>query len=156
MKKWLLKGGSGASGRVLPPVTGRSQVRVAVFSHCTGEGKACNWHPSPNPAQNGSSLHWVRPLIYVWVAILICNATPRWPHSLTNLILACTRKKATFHHYFSVIIVSVSMPGTIGYMAPGTPSHTSLVFYHAKLLIHVLLQLILLLVNIFFTRVRFQ
>jgi len=52
--------------------------------------------------------------------------------------------------------VSVSMPGTIGYMAPGTPSHTSLVFYHAKLLIHVLLQLILLLVNIFFTRVRFQ
>ena len=32
--------------------------------------------------------------------------------------------------------VSVSMPGTIGYMAPGTPSHTSLVFFHAKLLIH--------------------
>lgn len=28
--------------------------------------------------------------------------------------------------------VSVSMPGTIGYMAPGTPSHTSLVLYHAN------------------------
>jgi len=36
------KGGSGASGRVLPPVTGRSRVRVAVSSHCTGEGKACH------------------------------------------------------------------------------------------------------------------
>jgi len=35
------KGGPGASGRVLPPVTGRSRVRVAVSSHCTGEGKAC-------------------------------------------------------------------------------------------------------------------
>ncbi|XP_066393526.1 mitochondrial import inner membrane translocase subunit TIM10-like [Miscanthus floridulus] len=32
----------GASGRVLPPVTGRSRVRVAVFSHCTGEVKACH------------------------------------------------------------------------------------------------------------------
>ena len=31
-----LKGGPGASGRVLPPVTGRSRVRVAVSSHCTG------------------------------------------------------------------------------------------------------------------------
>ena len=29
------KGGPGASGRVLPPVTGRSRVRVAVSSHCT-------------------------------------------------------------------------------------------------------------------------
>ena len=55
------KGGPGASGRVLPPVTGRSRVRVAVSSHCTGEGKACHWHPSPDPAQSGSSLHWVRP-----------------------------------------------------------------------------------------------
>jgi len=36
-----MKGGPGASGRVLPPVTGRSRVRVAVSSHCTGEGKAC-------------------------------------------------------------------------------------------------------------------
>jgi len=36
------KGGPGASGRVLPPVTGRSRVRVAVSSHCTGEGKACH------------------------------------------------------------------------------------------------------------------
>ena len=44
------KGGPGASGRVLPPVTGRSLVRVAVSSHCTGEGKACHWHPSPDPA----------------------------------------------------------------------------------------------------------
>ncbi|XP_066322460.1 ATP synthase subunit O, mitochondrial-like isoform X2 [Miscanthus floridulus] len=35
-------GGPGASGRVLPPVTGRSWVRVVVFSHCTGEGKACH------------------------------------------------------------------------------------------------------------------
>ncbi|XP_066307924.1 uncharacterized protein [Miscanthus floridulus] len=33
---WM-KGGPGASGRVLSPVTGRSQVRVAVSSHCTGE-----------------------------------------------------------------------------------------------------------------------
>ncbi|XP_066376164.1 mitotic checkpoint protein BUB3.1-like isoform X3 [Miscanthus floridulus] len=31
-----LKGGPGVSGRVLPPVTGRSWVRVAVSSHCTG------------------------------------------------------------------------------------------------------------------------
>ena len=35
-----LKGGPGASGRVLPPVTRRSRVRVAVSSHCTSEGKA--------------------------------------------------------------------------------------------------------------------
>ena len=61
-----MKGGPGASGRVLPPVTGRSRVRVAVSSHFTGEGKACHWHPSPNPAQSGSSLHWVRPL-YIWM-----------------------------------------------------------------------------------------
>jgi len=54
-----MKGGSGASGRVLPPVTGRSRVRVAVSSHCTGEGKACHWHPSSDPAQSGGSLHWV-------------------------------------------------------------------------------------------------
>jgi len=59
------KGGPGASGRVLPPVTGRSRVRVAVSSHCTGEGKACHWHPSSDPAQSRSSLHWVRPL-YSW------------------------------------------------------------------------------------------
>ena len=58
-----MKGGPGASGRVLPPVTGRSRVRVAVSSHCTGEGKACHWHPSPDPAQSGSSLHWVCPFI---------------------------------------------------------------------------------------------
>ena len=38
----IVKGGPGASGRVLPPETGRSWVRVAVFSHCTGEGKACH------------------------------------------------------------------------------------------------------------------
>jgi hypothetical protein len=38
---------------------------------------------------------------YVWVVILICNATPRWSHSLIDLMLACTCKKATFHHYFS-------------------------------------------------------
>jgi len=38
----LVKGGPGASGRVLPPVTGRSRVRVAVSSHCTGEGQACH------------------------------------------------------------------------------------------------------------------
>jgi len=37
-----LKGGPGVSGRVLPPVTGRSQVRVAVSSHYTCEGKACH------------------------------------------------------------------------------------------------------------------
>jgi len=36
------KGGPGASGRVLPLVTGWSRVRVAVSSHCTGEGKACH------------------------------------------------------------------------------------------------------------------
>jgi hypothetical protein len=61
-KSTFLKGGPGASSRVLPPVTGRSWVRVAVSSHCTGEGKACHWHPSPDPAQSGSSLHGVRPL----------------------------------------------------------------------------------------------
>ena len=57
----FLKGGPSASDRVLPPVTGRSRVRVVVSLHCTGEGKACHWHPSPDPAQSGSSLHWVRP-----------------------------------------------------------------------------------------------
>ena len=54
------KGGPGASGRVLSPVTGRSWVRVAVSSHCIDEGKASHWHPSPDPAQSGGSLHWVR------------------------------------------------------------------------------------------------
>jgi len=39
---YVLKGGPGASGRGLPPVTGRSRVRVAVSSHCTCEGKACH------------------------------------------------------------------------------------------------------------------
>ena len=53
----------GASGRVLPPVTGRPRVRVAVSSHYTGEGKVCHWHPLPDPAQSGSSLHWVCPFI---------------------------------------------------------------------------------------------
>jgi len=48
------KGGLGASGRVLPPVTGRSRVWVAVSSHCTGEGKACRWHPSPDPHRAGA------------------------------------------------------------------------------------------------------
>ena len=42
LKPIMVKGGPGASGRVLPPVTGRSWVRVAVSSHCTGEGKACH------------------------------------------------------------------------------------------------------------------
>jgi len=56
---WLQKGGPGASGRVLPPMTGRSWVQVAVCLHCTGEGKACHWHPSPDL----SSLHWVRPIM---------------------------------------------------------------------------------------------
>ena len=55
----------GASGRVLTPATGRSRVRVAVSSHCTGEGKTRHWHPSPDPAQSGSSLHWVRPF-FLW------------------------------------------------------------------------------------------
>ena len=63
---WSLKGGPGVSGRVLSPVTGRSRVQVAVSSHCTGEGKACHWHPSPDPAQSGSSLHWVRPFFYIF------------------------------------------------------------------------------------------
>jgi len=36
------KGGPGASGGVLPPVTGRSRVRVVVSLYCTGEGKACH------------------------------------------------------------------------------------------------------------------
>ena len=38
----MLAAQPGASGRVLPPVTGRSWVRVAVSSHCTGEGKVCH------------------------------------------------------------------------------------------------------------------
>ena len=42
---------------LLLPVTGRSQVRVTVSSHCTAEGKACHWHPSSDPAQSRSSLH---------------------------------------------------------------------------------------------------
>jgi len=41
----MLKDGSGVSGRVIPPVIGRSWLRVAV-SYCTGEGKACQGHPS--------------------------------------------------------------------------------------------------------------
>jgi len=41
--------------------------RVAVSSHCTGEGNACHWHLSPDSAQSVSSLHWVYPfLIYSW------------------------------------------------------------------------------------------
>jgi len=60
-----LKDGPGATGRVLPSVTGRSWVRVAVSLHCTGEGKTCDWHPSPDPAQSGSSLHWVRPFFLI-------------------------------------------------------------------------------------------
>jgi len=60
---WIInqKSRPGASGRVLPPMTERSRVRVVVSSHCTGKGKACHWHTSPDPAQSGSSLHWVRP-----------------------------------------------------------------------------------------------
>ena len=54
---------------VLPSVTGRSRVLVAVSSHCTGEGKACHWHPSSDPAQSGSSLHWIC-LFYIFWA---CN-----------------------------------------------------------------------------------
>ena len=38
----IVMSGPGESGRVLPPVTGRSRVRVAVSSHCTGEVKACH------------------------------------------------------------------------------------------------------------------
>ena len=53
------------SGRVLPPVTGRFRVRVVISSHCIGEDKACHWHPSLDPAQSGSSLHWVRPFFFV-------------------------------------------------------------------------------------------
>jgi len=40
----------GEQSGVLPPLTGRSRVRVAVSSHCTGEGKACHWHSSSDPA----------------------------------------------------------------------------------------------------------
>ena len=45
----MWKGGPGASGRVLPPVTRRSRVRVAVSSYCTGEGKIWHKHPSSDP-----------------------------------------------------------------------------------------------------------
>ena len=54
---WSLKGGPGVSGRVLPPVTGRSWVRVAVSSHCIGEGKVCQWHHFLDPAQSGSYMN---------------------------------------------------------------------------------------------------
>ena len=36
------KGGPGASGRVLLPVTEMFRVRVAVSSYCIGEVKACH------------------------------------------------------------------------------------------------------------------
>ncbi|RLM91183.1 putative beta-1,3-galactosyltransferase 16 [Panicum miliaceum] len=38
--RYIWKGGPGASGRVLPPMTGRSRVRIAVSSHWTGEVSA--------------------------------------------------------------------------------------------------------------------
>jgi len=71
LKHDKVKGGPGASGRVLPPMTGRSRVRVAVSSHCIGEGKACHWHPSPDPAHSGSSLHWVRPFFSRCIANIL-------------------------------------------------------------------------------------
>jgi hypothetical protein len=40
-----------------------------VSSHCTGEGKACHWHPSLDPTQSGSSLHWVRPWSISWFIV---------------------------------------------------------------------------------------
>jgi len=52
-----VKGVPGANDRVLPPVTGRSWVRVAVSSHCTGEGKACHWRFSPGALCTGYALY---------------------------------------------------------------------------------------------------
>ena len=75
-----MKGGPGASGRVLPPLTGRSRVQVAVSSHCTGEGKACHLHPSPDPAQSGSSLHWVRPMKKKAWVLVHCRSTIIYYH----------------------------------------------------------------------------
>ena len=78
---WMWKGGPGASGRVLPPVTGRSRVRVVVSSHCTGEGKACHWHPSLDPAQSsaGALCTGYAPLLNLNAGIvamcLLCNGT---------------------------------------------------------------------------------
>ena len=83
-----LKGGPGASGRVLPPVTGRSRVRVAVSSHCIGEGKACHWHPSPDPAQSGSSLHWVRPFFsFVPLCFIVDLAGSIWDPMSFRIVL---------------------------------------------------------------------
>ena len=51
----FLKGGPGASGRVLPPVTGGSRVRVAVSSHCTGEGRLAT-HTLPQTPHRAGAL----------------------------------------------------------------------------------------------------
>ena len=60
-------------------MTGRFRVRVAVSSHCIGGGKACHWHPSPDPAQSGSSLHWVRPFCHnVFHNYLKSTFAPYW------------------------------------------------------------------------------
>ena len=81
----ILKGRPGASGRVLPPVTGRSGVRVTVSSHCTGEGKACHWHPSPDPLCTGYALYifWedcnvciLFIYLYVFLSTLLLTTSP--------------------------------------------------------------------------------
>ena len=83
------KGGPSANGRVLPPVTGRSQVRVPVSSHCTDEDKARYWHLFSDPTQSRRSLHCT-PLLkkrrgsLVWLhsrSALVSTESPRRPMS---------------------------------------------------------------------------
>ena len=79
--------------------TPRSRVRVAVSSHCTGEDKACHWHPSPDPAQSGSSLHWIRPLsLYSsWLPSNVTFGLPGWllwNSTVTRLSLVLCRDPA--------------------------------------------------------------
>ena len=79
------------SGRVLPPVTEKSRVWVVILSYCTGEDKAYHWHPSLDPAQSGSSLHWVRPFLYQQVNIL--SYWSKWElqkYSFCQMAIACT------------------------------------------------------------------
>ena len=70
----IAKGGPSASGRDLPPVTGRSRVRVVVSSHCTSEGKALTPFPRPRTERELSALG--TPFFFVWV-ISACSVPPQ-------------------------------------------------------------------------------
>jgi len=59
----------GASSRVLPSVTGRFQVRVAVSSYCIGEGKALSLTHFPRPCTESSALGMPFTCVF-WICIL--------------------------------------------------------------------------------------